>query len=126
MAPQITFLWGRHFVMSVNPWLQRPHDPSQTRWIDGQYCIWDDAPLEEFGQIWIPVCPVCKRGPVDKGNVYCDEHPNGFPERNPFERQLDRDTDRSLDESDNWKAGRPLTDDERQVHKSSQQSRGDK
>ena len=54
-----------------NPWLDPPGNPAESRIIDGQFCVWDDGSFDEFGQIWIPVCPDCRRGPLDKGEYYC-------------------------------------------------------
>lgn len=38
----------------------------------GQLWVWDDSPLDEFGQVWIPICPECRNGPVVTGLV-CGE-----------------------------------------------------
>ena len=65
-------LAGRQSLNSAekNPWFQRPVDLNETRWIEGQFCVWDD---DEELRMWIPVCPVCKRGPITKGQIYCGE-----------------------------------------------------
>ncbi len=54
-----------------NPWFQRPDDLHERREIKGQLCIWDDDPIADFGQIWMPICPDCGRGPLDQGQRYC-------------------------------------------------------
>ncbi len=33
--------------------------------------VWDDGPLENFGQMWIPICPGCGNGPTD--HLVCGE-----------------------------------------------------
>jgi hypothetical protein len=51
-----------------NPWPVPPNQTGMVRWINGQLCEWDDAPAVEFGQIWVPVCIWCHRGPLDAGS----------------------------------------------------------
>lgn len=55
----------------LNPYFQRPDNILETREINGQLCVWDDDPEEDFGQLWIPVCRMCLRGPLNKGQQYC-------------------------------------------------------
>ena len=42
----------------------KPKDIEATIFINGQFCIWDDDPEISFGQVWMPVCIWCKRGPL--------------------------------------------------------------
>jgi len=60
-------------AVNPNPWFDRPNDVDEEREIEGQLCIWDDSPREEFGQVWIPVCSGCYRGPLSKGELTCGE-----------------------------------------------------
>jgi hypothetical protein len=45
----------------------------QYRVIDGRLHAWDDDPPEEFGQLWIPVCGACRRGPLVAGERFCGD-----------------------------------------------------
>jgi hypothetical protein len=52
-----------------------PRGTEQFRWIDGQLCRWDDDPAEDFGQVWVPVCAWCRRGPLASGERTCGACP---------------------------------------------------
>jgi hypothetical protein len=54
-----------------SPWTTPPPPGQSHRWIDGQFCAWDPEPAEVWGQIWIPVCTACRRGPLMSGQVTC-------------------------------------------------------
>lgn len=58
-------------ALDDNPWFQVPDDPTETREIEGQLCMWDNDALECFGQMWIPVCRTCRRGPINKDEQMC-------------------------------------------------------
>jgi hypothetical protein len=55
--------------------LAPPRGAERWRWIDGQLCRWDDDPAEDFGQVWVPVCPWCRRGPLARGERTCGDCP---------------------------------------------------
>lgn len=40
---------------------------------DGQFQIWDNDPVDEFGQLWMSICPWCHQGPLNAGQVVCGE-----------------------------------------------------
>lgn len=41
---------------------------------DGQLWVWDDSPADEWGQVWMPVCPGCGGGPLDRTDgLVCGE-----------------------------------------------------
>jgi len=56
-----------------NPWIQPPPPGQSHKHIDGQLVEWDDSPPEEFGQLWISICPWCRRGPLNHRQVRCGE-----------------------------------------------------
>ena len=56
-----------------NPWIDPPWPGQTHKHIDGVLVEWDNEPPELFGQIWIPVCAWCRRGPLNSGVKTCGE-----------------------------------------------------
>jgi hypothetical protein len=71
---------ARWAELRANPWLLPPADytrPAQ-RFIGMQLCLWDPAPLGEWGQLWLPVCLYCLRGPLSEAQVTCGQCQHGW------------------------------------------------
>lgn len=52
----------------------KPKDLNATIFYNGQLNVWDDDPEESFGQVWMPVCIWCKRGPLSSWDgLTCNE-----------------------------------------------------
>lgn len=49
----------------MRSYYDKPKDLNSIIFIDGQMCVWDDSPAISFGQIWMPVCIWCRRGPLN-------------------------------------------------------------
>jgi hypothetical protein len=49
-----------------------PSNIHEVRYFNGKLYVWDNTPLADFGQVWIPVCFWCHGGPLnDKDGLSC-------------------------------------------------------